>query len=197
MSGLLNIIRVMKNHKNSPYRLNPNAMPARRNSTRYSRHPQETHSLTAGELAVEILFHENETVNALNGALRHPRSLARPTPTWRPPLKELPSVAGFPSLNMTLTRDRVGERARARVLGYGEERVPTYLISVRITDPTGSAVMPNVAEAWVRAMVPPALADSIHETSRGDAHNFVWLVDSNYVPVHSPASLFTGFSQAA
>ncbi|WP_205690643.1 hypothetical protein [Corynebacterium striatum] len=72
----------MKNHKNSPYRLNPNAMSARHNSTRYFRHPQETHSLTASELAVEILFHENEAVNALNGVLRHPRSLARPTPTW-------------------------------------------------------------------------------------------------------------------
>lgn len=91
----------------------------------------------------------------------------------------------------------MGERAKARVLGYGEKRVPSYLVTVRITDPTGRPVAPSLAEAWVRALVPEELVSAVHEISSSSAATFVWLVDSTYTPVHSPLSLFEGFSQAA
>ena len=190
----------MKNFKNSPASTNTRFgirhAASRRARTTHS-HSHVSERLRAGEIAADILFHETETLNALNGIVRHPRSLARPTPTWRPPLKELPAVAGFPALTMAITRHRVGERARARVLGYGEDRVPAYLVSVRITDSTGASVTPELAEAWVRAMVPPELADAVHEPTNAEAQRFVWLVDSAYLPVHSPVSLFAGFSLAA
>lgn len=154
---------------------------------------------STAQLTADILFHHDDTLHALDSIMRHPRSLARPTPQWRPPSKALPEVPGMSSseLNMTVSRHRAGERARARVLGYGEKRVPSYLITVRVTDPTGRTVSPSLAEAWVRALVPPGLVSAVHEISSSSAATFVWLVDSTYTPVHSPLSLFEGFSQAA
>lgn len=162
---------------------------------------QSPSTLSPGELTTEILYHHHETLRSMESIIRHPRSLARPTPQWRPPSKVLPPVAieGGESLPLTFTvsRHRVGERAKARVLGYGEKRVPSYLITVRITDPTGRPVTPSLAEAWVRALVPEELVSAVHEISSSSAATFVWLVDSTYTPVHSPLSLFEGFSQAA
>lgn len=157
--------------------------------------------VSTSELTTEILYHHHDTLRSIESVIRHPRSLARPTPQWRPPSKMLPPVdiQGGESLPLTFTvsRHRVGERAKARVLGYGEKRVPSYLITVRITDPTGRPVSPSLAEAWVRALVPEELVSAVHEISSSSAATFVWLVDSTYTPVHSPLSLFEGFSQAA
>ena len=97
---------------------------------------------------------------------------------------------------MALTRHRVSERVKARVHGFGEEREPAYLLTVRITDSRGP-VDPVRAEGWVRALVENSLIDAVHEVPSGRAATFVWLVDAAYHPVHSPASLFAGFSAAA
>jgi len=161
-------------------------------------------SIAAGELTADILFHHADALNSVESIIRHPRSLARPTPQWRPPSKSLPSVPlrdeegeATPPLTLTVSRHRVGERVKARVLGFGEKRVPSYLITVRITSPTGQLVSPAIAEAWVRALVPANLVTAVHEISSSSAATFVWLVDSSYTPVRSPLSLFEGFSQAA
>ncbi|WP_239121793.1 hypothetical protein [Corynebacterium minutissimum] len=161
-------------------------------------------SIAAGELTADILFHHADTLNSVESIIRHPRSLARPTPQWRPPSKSLPSVPlrdeegeATPPLTLTVSRHRVGERVKARVLGFGEKRVPSYLITVRITSPTGQLVSPAIAEAWVRALVPANLVTAVHEISSSSAATFVWLVDSSYTPVRSPLSLFEDFSQAA
>lgn len=162
---------------------------------------QSPSTLSTGELTADILYHHHETLRSIESIIRHPRSLARPTPQWRPPSKVLPPVEIYGGealpLTLTITRHRVGERAKARVLGYGEKRVPSYLVTVRITDPTGHPVAPSLAEAWVRALVPEELVSAVHEISSSSAATFVWLVDSTYTPVHSPLSLFEGFSQAA
>lgn len=188
MSAPLSTVRAMKNY----------------NSFRTSVPRSTQPSIHAGELTADILFHHSDTLNSVESIIRHPRSLARPTPQWRPPSKSLPSVPlrgeegeSTPPLTLTVSRHRVGERAKARVLGFGEKRVPTYLITVRITSPTGRPVSPAVAEAWVRALVPANLVSAVHEISSSSAATFVWLVDSTYTPVRSPLSLFEGFSQAA
>ncbi|WP_156227590.1 hypothetical protein [Corynebacterium comes] len=154
------------------------------------------HLSTPPSIALTLRAHEATTLRDLHSMIHHPRSLARPQANWRPPSKALPGG----SLTMTLTRHRVGERVKARVLGFasgsGEDRAPAYLITVRITDQHG-AVDPVTAEGWVRALIDDALIDAVHEVSSGHAATFVWLVDAHFVPVHSPASLFFGFSQAA
>ena len=149
------------------------------------------HLHTPSTVATELRRHEAPTLSDIHSILHHPRSLARPVATWRPPSKQLPD-----GLTITLTRHRVGERVKARVLGFGEEREPAYLLTVRITDPRG-AVDPVRAEGWVRALVENSLVDAVHEVPSGRAATFVWLSDAAYRPVHSPAALFAGFSAAA
>lgn len=160
--------------------------------------------IDTGELTADILFHHPEILESIESIIHHPRSLARPTPQWRPPSQSLPPVLlrtregeSTPPLTLTVSRHRVGERAQARVLGFGEKRVPAYLITVRITSPSGQPVSPALAEAWVRTLVPEDLVSAVHEISSSSAATFVWLVDSSYTPVRSPLSLFEGFSQAA
>lgn len=150
------------------------------------------HLNTPPAVAATLRDRESETLRDLHSILHHPRSLARHPADWRPPSKALPGG----DLTMTLTRRRVGERAKARVLGYGGEREPVYLITLRITDPYRAAD-PVLAEGWVRALVDEDLIDAVHEVPSGHAVTFVWLVDRNFVPVPSPASLFVGFTQAA
>ena len=154
---------------------------------------------SASEIAADLLYHEYDTINSIAAIMHHPRSLARPTPTWRPPIKQLPTPAGGPGGEycMSITRHRVGTRVKARVRGFGQNRIPAYLITIRITENFGQPVDPAVAEGWVRTLVPAEMVGAVHEVSRGPNATYVWLVDSSYQPVHSPESLFTGFSQAA
>jgi len=154
---------------------------------------------SASEIAADLLYHEYDTIKSIAAIMHHPRSLARPTPTWRPPIKQLPTLAGGPSGEycMSITRHRVGARVKARVRGFGQDRIPAYLITIRITENFGQPVEPAVAEGWVRTLVPAEMAGAVHEVSRGPNATYVWLVDSSYQPVHSPESLFAGFSQAA
>lgn len=156
-----------------------------------------TATVRATDVAEKILFTHQGAVDAINSIIRHPRSLARPTGQWRPPKKDLPGVIDWGPLQIALTRHRVGPRAKARVRGYGELREPVYLISARITDPTGVDVPRAIAEGWIRALVDNHLVGAIHEISTGSAPTFVWMVDREYRPVHSPVSLFAGFSEAA
>ena len=149
------------------------------------------HLHTPSTVATGLRRHEADTLRDIHSILHHPRSLARPTATWRPPGKTLPD-----GLRVTVTRHRVGERVKARVLGFGEDREPAYLVTLRITDARG-AVDPVRAEGWVRALVENALVDAVHEIFSGSAATYVWLVDAAHHPVHSPASLFAGFSAAA
>lgn len=150
------------------------------------------HMHTPLTIATRLRHSEARTLRELGSVLRHPRSLARPGADWRPPSRPLPGGR----LTLALTRHRVGERVRARVRGFGENRVPPYLVTARITDSRGD-VDPVLAEAWIRAFVEESLIDAVHEVPSGRAATFVWLVDARFLPVHSPASLFAGFTAAA
>lgn len=148
------------------------------------------------ELAQQIRTTHTTTLDRFEAVLHHPRSLARPNPDWRPPTRTLPRVDGGPQLKAAVTRRRVGPRARARIQGFGEHHVPAYLIEVRFTDVTGITVDRDVAEAWVRALVPPNLAGAVHEVHSPTGATFVWLVDGTFTPVYSPASMFEGLAAA-
>lgn len=160
-------------------------------------HRHLSHRVDPATLAEQLRKQESATISALNSILHHPRSLARPVPTWRPPSKHLPKTESSGALTAAVTRHRVGPRTRARVRGFGETREPAYVISVRLTDPHGRMADPAAAEAWIRALVPPELIDTVHEITGSQPPTYCWLVDGHYVPVDSPASLFSGFEQAA
>lgn len=152
---------------------------------------------TATDLAIGIHFQAPDVLSALHSMMRHPRSLARPLPTWRPPTLELPRVNGLPRMRFALTRYRVGPETRAQVHGFGEERIPAYLMNARVTDPTGAPVSAITAEAWIRALVPTGLDGSIHLIDTPTAATFVWLTDRDFAPLRSPSSLFSGLADAA
>lgn len=148
------------------------------------------------EIAHQIRTTHSDALERFDAVIHHPRSLARPNPTWRPPTRELPRVGNGPSLKVAITRRRVGPRAQARIKGFGESHVPAYLIEVRFTDVTGYTVDRDVAEAWVRALVPADMAGAVHEVYSSTGATFVWLVDGTFTPVYSPASMFEGIAAA-
>ena len=148
------------------------------------------------ELAQQIRSTYSNALNRFDAVIHHPRSLARPTPAWRPPTRELPRIAHGPQLKAAVTRRRVGPRAQARIKGFGESHVPAYLIEVRFTDVTGITVDRDLAEAWVRALVPSSMAGAVHEVYSPTGTTFVWLVDGTFTPVYSPASMFEGLAAA-
>lgn len=151
---------------------------------------------TPAALADTILDRHRATVDALAAIIHHPRSLARPTASWRPPVKSLPRFDGGPQLSAAVTRRRVGPRARARIRGYGETQVPAYLVELRITDTSGLPADRRYTEAWVRALVPEDAIDAVHELPAARAASYVWLVDGQFNPIASPPSMFEGLSAA-
>lgn len=151
----------------------------------------------AWEIADGLRRREPATLHDLDSIIHHPRSLARPVASWRPPSKVTPRAPDVPPLSIAVTRHRVGEVARQRVLEYGSARTPAYLISLRITDPQGGRVASLAAEAWVRALVGEGHVRSVHEIGGGQSPMYVWMADGEFTPVRSPASLYAGFSAAA
>lgn len=183
----------MKKHKNIPASINPRSISQARLASQALRTP----FIDPAAVASEVLFAHSDTIDALNSIMRHPRSLHRDVANWRPPIKQLPGVVNHGLLNASISRFRVGPRAMSRIHGYGEKRKPAYLIRLRITDPMGLEVRSEIAEGWVRALVPPHAATAVHEVSAGQATTFVWMVDRDYQPLRSPSSMFAGLDQAA
>ncbi|ANE05297.1 hypothetical protein [Corynebacterium crudilactis] len=122
--------------------------------------------------------------------MRHPRSLARSIPTWRPPSIQLPPPPGEDPLVLTLSRHRAGPAARKIVREFGENRQPAYLITVRITNPMGYKVSNRIAEGWVRAILGSTKSSTVHQLTDEPTPTFCWLIDAHFDPVPSPSSLF-------
>ena len=150
------------------------------------------------KIVTELHTTAQDQLTAVRSILRHPRSLARPTASWRPPQARL-TAGKHQALTAALSRYRVGPLAQSRVRGYGEQRTPAYVVSVRITAPSGAAPSAPLAEAWIRALVPREFINTVHriDTNFETAAIYAWLVDANYIPVQAPASIFAGFSRAA
>lgn len=137
-----------------------------------------------------------ETLEAVHAVLHHPRSLSRPTASWRPPVVKLPRTDFGPQLTAAVTRRRVGPRAKARIQGYGESQVPAYLVEIRFADTSGVPVDTQLTEAWVRAVVPEGHSHAVHELPAARAVSYVWLVDGTFTPIASPPSMFEGLTAA-
>ncbi|PLW02388.1 hypothetical protein [Corynebacterium ulcerans] len=170
-------------------------IPASISTSRYS----------AEQRAVHIRHSHPETLAAIRSTIRHPRSLARSLPSWRPPSIKAIGAGATKStspleekeLNIAVTRHRVGPRARDLLQSYGAPKSPAYLVQVRITNPQGFLVPPEVAEGWIRAIIPPECIACVHELTEKAAPTFLWIVDGDFQPMLSPASIFQGESKAA
>lgn len=163
-------------------------------------HSRPAPALDAGSIAHHIRTYEPVTLADIHSIIHHPRSLARPMASWRPPSKRIELIDGNPGrrmLTVALSRHRVGARAKARIRGYANFSDAAYLVTTRITDPSGAPVAPEVAEGWVRAIVSEEHVGAVHELSQRPAPTFVWVVDGHFTPIPSPASLFDGSSEAA
>lgn len=147
-------------------------------------------------LARDLRERHPETLTALRAVMHHPRSLSRPTGSWRPPVVTLPRIGNGPQLTAAVTRRRVGPRAKARIRGYGQTQVPAYLVEVRLSDRAGVPVDPHLTEAWVRALVPEDAAHTVHELPGARTVSYVWLVDGAFTPIESPSSMFEGLTAA-
>ncbi|MDU0478331.1 hypothetical protein QVA66_03645 [Staphylococcus chromogenes] len=154
----------------------------------------QTYSFPSASFALESSLRTNhhDALARIRTTMAHPRSLARPLATWRPPTVRLAS-----SLQVTLARYRVGRKVRARLRGYGEDRTPAYVVSARFTDATGRPVSAAEAETWLRACLPTDMEYSIHQLLGESSPTFCWLIDQNFHPLTSPASLFEQREQVA
>lgn len=147
-------------------------------------------------LARDLRRRHPETISALTAVMHHPRSLARPTASWRPPVITLPRTGNGSQITAAITRRRVGPRAKARIQGYGQTQVPAYLVELRLADRAGVPVDTELTEAWVRAIVPDDCAHAVHELPGAKTVSYVWLVDGTFTPIESPSSMFAGLSAA-
>ncbi|QPK83985.1 hypothetical protein G7Y29_04140 [Corynebacterium qintianiae] len=147
-------------------------------------------------LASDIINRHPLALDDLRTIIHHPRSLARPSAAWRPPVKALPPLRHGPKLSAAVSRRRVGPRARARIQGWGETQVPAYLIELRISDDTGAPADRTLTEAWVRALVTEDCIESVHEIPSNRTATYVWLADGSFQPVYSPPSMFDGMTAA-
>lgn len=109
---------------------------------------------------------------------------------------KLPGIYRAPQLTLAMSRHRVGPRATARIRGYGETRKPAYLVSVRITNPTGTVTDRDLAETWIRALLPDDIEGKVHEIDAHKAVTYVWIVDGVFNLLDSPASLFEEIAAA-
>lgn len=154
-------------------------------------------SATPTELAACITRNHATAVTAIRSIMLHPRSLARPIPTWRPPSKKLPAIPGGKEVTLTLQRHRVGAPVLRRLYRSTDQRKAAYLVTCRMTCPHGQQVHRTIAEAWIQAIVGVQNAHLVHELLDEYTPTYVWLVDGNFDPLFCPASLFQNSNRAA
>lgn len=158
--------------------------------------PTPTISPTTPAGCASVWDHTQRTaLERIRGMLIHPRSLARQTPSWRPPAALLGGGAHH-RVRVEVIRHRVGPLARARLRGYGEKRTPAFLITLRFTEESGAAVPAAVAEPWVAKVLEEYSGFAVHELLGEPTATFCWLADANLTPLYSPASMF-GNTRAA
>ena len=160
---------------------------------------------TARSIATAVRSQHVDPLCDLWSIIKHPRSLARPNADWRPPIKQLPSINELDSkpwskgLQVSITRHRVGPTIRHQLHVFNEatQRQAAYVVTLKIYSPTTKGVPQYVTEGWVRALVGEKFIDCVHEFGRYSAPTYVWVVDSRFRPIHSPASLFRAEPKSA
>ena len=157
--------------------------------------PETVPTIESPEATVRTRFAPQ--LAAVHSMMRHPRSLARPSATWRPPSAPIPEFGRYPRMKVTLQRYLVGEAVRTRLLAEGISRSPAYLVTLRLTSPTGERIESTLAEAWAAAIAGPDGGDCVFELTGEPAPTFCWLVGRSFLPIPAPDRLFDGHPYAA
>lgn len=163
--------------------------------------PRNTRSLNAARqeaksiphCAEEICRRHPELLERTRAILRHPRSLARPIPQWRPPVIELAPVAGMPKLSVAVSRYRVGDKAQARLRLAQDGPVaptPVYLLSCRFSTTGGTPLQADDVNAWMEALLGNRDNSLAYLINDGSALVAAWVVDKDFRAVPTPPELF-------
>lgn len=148
------------------------------------------HTATFTSSPADLRKRHRDALDTVAMTIRHPRSLARGTASWRPPTIGMAPEPGQPALNITITRHRVGATARARIRGYGETRTPAYLVTLRLTSPDVRRISHHEADTWITAILPDTGTYNVHRIDGLGAPTYCWIIDQHFQPLESPASLF-------
>lgn len=143
--------------------------------------------------AAEIRLRHPDLLERARAIVRHPRSLARPIPQWRPPVIELSPVAGMPELSVAVSRYRVGNKAQARLrLAQSEPTapMPVYLLSCRFTTFAGTPLQSEDVNAWMEALLGSRDNSLAYLLNDGSALVAAWVVDKDFRAVPTPPELF-------
>lgn len=150
------------------------------------------------DLTAAIELDHTDILQRIHGIIHHPRSLARPLASWRPPVCDLPGNDAASEMRAAISRRRVGPQAVALLADYDAHAAPAaYLVSLRITQPGGKALPRRRAEAWIRALLGPDTHDCVHFVESPSSMTFFWLVDAHFRPLASPAAMFADAPLAA
>lgn len=139
-------------------------------------------------------------MDELASVIAHPRSLARPSAQWRPPTVQFPRTSTLPAVSATISKYRTGRSVVAFMHRAGYDDIPAYLVSLRLTDPSGTPLSLADSQQWVDSIAfatfdaPPG---SVYHVVGEPTPTFCWLVNGSYAPISSPIEVFTALDKAA
>ncbi|STC95299.1 Uncharacterised protein [Corynebacterium renale] len=142
-----------------------------------------------GIRAAILRSYHGQSLRRLATMLRHPRSLARVNPGWRPPTLHVTTPESG-RLDITVSRKRVSPHARALLRDEGYDSTAAYMVQLRFTHPDGRRCARSEAEAWIRALLPDEDASKVHEITTALTPTLCWLVTASGRVVDSPADWF-------
>lgn len=119
--------------------------------------------------------------------IANPRSLHTRQPHTDPPSVRLGDDTA--PLRMEISRHRVSPKLRAQARAWDPQGTllhpPTFVLTLRVAGP---ACTPATAKAWVRALLPDMLADTLHERDDAFTPTFEVILDGRFHPIRSPYS---------
>ena len=149
-------------------------------------------------VAATIRSHHADLLCDVWSIIKHPRSLARPNANWQAPVKQLPAIDTLKflpwakDLQLSVTRLRVGPKIRHQLHVFNEatKRQAAYIITVQFHSPLARGIPQYFTEGWIHAVVGEKYLDCVHHLTGHVTSTYIWVVDSQFQPIHSPASLF-------
>ena len=151
---------------------------------------------------LSLLSHQGDpygeqALDRLDAIISHPRSLARASAAWRPPVVSLPPTAGVPGLKVALRRYRVGPDMRAEFQQHGTERTPAYVIEARFSNAEGKNVRTRDCEWWIGRLLDCPFEFTVHQLVGESSPTYCWVVDAHYRPMFSAADALRKTQPAA
>lgn len=139
--------------------------------------------------------HHAGALYKLDGAIHHPRALARAAAHWQPIRLTLLSQ-GSSSLLATVQKQRVGIETRRYIQVLSGKQPPSFVVEVFLRRTKGSTPL-SVAQAWMQALLPDRTESFVHYVSHHGGVRALWLADYLHQPLPSPSWIFAEENPAA